>query len=217
MTISLLLASNNPHKVEELRSIIGEDASTLHIQLLLPDDIEGFPRDIAETGTTLEENAYLKASAVFQSSVLSPQALSSSFWACVADDTGLEVGALGGKPGVRSARYAGNGASFEDNRTALLEALHGIPFEQRTARFRTVLCYQDTLRTLFVEGICEGWIADHERGSEGFGYDAVFVPRDNNPTYRTFAEMTPEEKNAASHRARALSIFVRQLIALQEE
>jgi XTP/dITP diphosphohydrolase len=200
---SILLATNNAHKVAEmeaiLRSVLGET-----IQIIRPADVPSFPADIAETGSTLEENAYIKAAVIFEATGIP----------CIADDTGLETDALQGRPGVYSARYAGDNASFADNRARLLEELQGVAPEQRTARFRTVLCYRDNLRTLFAEGVCEGTITTEERGGEGFGYDAVFQPEG---TPATFAEMPAGEKNAISHRGRALASFATELSRYLDE
>jgi XTP/dITP diphosphohydrolase len=120
----------------------------------------------------------------------------------VADDTGLEVDALDGAPGVHTARYAGENATYADNRAKMLEALRGVDALRRTARFRTValVAYPDGTER-WAEGVCEGVIAEHERGARGFGYDAVFAPRDGNGL--TFAEMSIEEKHALGHRGRA--------------
>lgn len=191
--MTILLGTNNKHKVEEmaaiLRSVLGNT-----VRIVLPTDVPSFPTHIEETGTTLEENAYIKAMAIFTATGLP----------CIADDTGLEIDVLDGKPGVYSARYAGENASFADNRTKALHAMEHVDAAQRQARFRTVLCYCDHLRTLFAEGVCEGIITTEERGSEGFGYDPIFQPQNYN---LTFAEMPAEEKNAISHRGRALANF----------
>lgn len=200
---SILLATNNAHKVTEmeaiLRSVLGEG-----VRIIRPVKIPSFPADIAETGSTLEENAYIKAAIIFEATGLP----------CIADDTGLEVDALQGQPGVYSARYAGENASFADNRAKLLGELSGVPAENRTARFRTVICYKDHLRTLFAEGICEGTITTEEQGTEGFGYDAIFQPAGSE---HTFAGMTSEDKNAISHRGRALAGFATGLSRYLDE
>lgn len=190
---TVLLGTNNAHKVSEmeaiLRSIPGDE-----VRIVRPEEVPSFPAVIDETGATLEENAYIKAAVIFEATGLP----------CIADDTGLETDALEGRPGVYSARYAGENAGFADNRTRLLDELREVPPEQRTARFRTVICYRDSMRTFFAEGVCEGSITTEEQGSEGFGYDAVFRPEGSD---RTFAEMSAEEKNAVSHRGRALAAF----------
>jgi XTP/dITP diphosphohydrolase len=190
----LVLATNNPHKVRELREI-AELYAPGQLELLLPEELSQPWEGIEEVGATLEENAYLKATALFE-----------RLWVpVVADDTGLEIEALGGLPGVRSARFVGSDA---ENRRAVLELLQDVPPERRRARFRTVLCYRDHLRTLCVEGICEGWIALQERGEHGFGYDPIFIPEGSE---QTFAEMAPQEKNRISHRARALRALIAEL------
>ncbi|MBD1208084.1 MAG: RdgB/HAM1 family non-canonical purine NTP pyrophosphatase [Ignavibacteria bacterium] len=189
--IHLLIGSNNTHKAEEMRAIV-EAQGLAH--LLMPSDVQGFPTDIPETGATLEENAYIKAVTIFQATGR----------ICIADDTGLEVDALGGAPGVHTARYAGEHASYAENRTKMLAELRDVPPEQRTARFRTVICYHDHFRVCFAEGICEGHIAAKERGEAGFGYDAIFIPQGFD---RTFAEMNADEKHRVSHRGQALKRF----------
>lgn len=188
--MTILLGTNNKHKVEEMaaiiRSVLGSTAT-----IVLPTDVPSFPMHIEETGTTLEENAYIKAAIIFAATGLP----------CIADDTGLEIDSLSGKPGVYSARYAGTNASFAENRTKVLRDMEAVEKSKRQARFRTVLCYCDHLRTLFAEGVCEGVITTKEHGAGGFGYDPIFQPEGDN---RTFAEMPAEEKNAISHRGRAL-------------
>ncbi|MCS6807532.1 MAG: RdgB/HAM1 family non-canonical purine NTP pyrophosphatase [Bacteroidota bacterium] len=197
--ISLVIASHNPHKIQELQTVL----EAQHIACVVPPNtVREFPKHIPETGATLEENAYIKAVAVFHA----------TGQACIADDTGLEVDVLGGAPGVYTARYAGESASYAENRAKLLKALEGVAPEQRTARFRTVICYHDALRISFAEGVCEGRIAQEERGEEGFGYDAVFIPSGYNTT---FAEMRPEAKHAVSHRGKALRKLAAMLQAYQ--
>jgi XTP/dITP diphosphohydrolase len=184
----LVLATANPNKVKEMRDILGG----LGIDVLTLADFP--PMDeVDETGDTLEANALLKADAVYRHTGLPS----------LADDTGLEVDALGGRPGVYSARYAGPNASYEDNVAKLLGELKGIADADRTARFRTVMALRlsDT-EHLFADGVAEGRIISERRGADGFGYDPVFVPSDGDGL--TFAEMAPAEKNAISHRARAL-------------
>jgi XTP/dITP diphosphohydrolase len=203
--LTILLGTHNPDKAQELRTAI-QHALGNSVVVVMPHDVPAFPRDVAETGSTLEENAYLKALAVYQATGLPS----------VSDDTGLEVDALGGEPGVYSARYAGEGSSYADNRRKLLEALAAVKAERaegRTARFRTVVCYHDDMRVLFAEGECEGRITDTERGIHGFGYDAVFQPQGYT---QTFAELSPEEKHRISHRTRALEALAERLRAVYE-
>jgi XTP/dITP diphosphohydrolase len=149
--------------------------------------------DVEETGTTLEDNARIKARGVEAATGLP----------AIADDTGLVVDALGGAPGVFSARYAGPDAVAADNVAKLLRELDGVPDERRTARFRTVvLAAWPDGREMVVEGSVEGVIVREPRGTAGFGYDPVFVPAEGDG--RTFAEMTAEDKHALSHRGRAV-------------
>lgn len=176
-----VLASANPDKAREIQAILGG-----HELLPRPADVP----DVDETGETLEENARLKAVALVEA----------TGEAAVADDTGLEVAALDGAPGVYSARYAGEDASYHDNVTKLLRALDGV--DDRRARFRTVaLARFPDGREVLAEGVVDGTIAVAARGTAGFGYDPLFVPDEGDG--RTFAEMTAEEKHAVSHRGRA--------------
>jgi len=180
----IVCASANPHKVEELAR-------------LLPTWVDLVPRpsdigDIDEDAPTLEGNAIIKAVEI---------ANHASEWA-IADDTGLEVEALNGAPGVRSARFAGEHATDAENRALLLAKLDGIT--NRSARFRTVVALVSSKGDIqFVGGECAGTIAESERGDGGFGYDSLFIPADGDG--RTFAEMTGPEKDAVSHRGRALT------------
>ncbi len=182
--IELVCASANPDKVVEIAALLEG------VAVLLPRPPE--VPDVVEDADTLEGNARLKAAAI----------CAASGRPAVADDTGLEVDALGGAPGVYAARYAGEGVTYADNRKKLLAELAGVPERDRTARFRTVamVVHPDGSETV-VEGVCEGLITLTERGARGFGYDAVFAPRDGEG--RTFAEMSDAEKNAISHRGRA--------------
>jgi XTP/dITP diphosphohydrolase len=185
----LVLASANPDKAREIAALL-----------------EGFdvvPRpaevpDVEETGTTLLENARLKAQAL----------VDATGEAAVADDTGLEVAALDGAPGVYSARYAGEGATYADNVAKLLDALAGR--SDRRARFRTVAVarFPDG-REAVAEGVVQGTIAEAARGDGGFGYDPVFVPDDGDG--RSYAELSADEKNAVSHRGRAFRALAESL------
>lgn len=183
----LCFASHNKNKIAELRHLLGED-----YELLGLDDLD-ITEDIPETGTTLEENALLKASYVTSRHKIP----------CFADDTGLEVEALGGKPGVFSARFAGVPANNEKNLDKLLFELKGI--DHRDARFRTVIAFIDGQKENYFIGEVAGAITQERSGKEGFGYDPVFLPKGFD---RTFAEMTMEEKNAISHRGRAVRKFI---------
>jgi XTP/dITP diphosphohydrolase len=182
MSETLVVASANAHKVAEIMALLpGHDLRPR------PADLP----DVVEDGVTLEDNARLKAVAVCEATGT----------AAVADDTGLEVDALGGAPGVHSARYAGPDQDAVANTAKLLAALDGVA--DRRARFRTIALVRFPDGTeLVAEGTVEGRIAETPRGEVGFGYDPVFVP-DEDPDGRTFAEMTPEEKHAVSHRGRA--------------
>lgn len=182
----IILATNNPHKVTEIRAIL----AGLPYEVLDASAIDPAP-DPEETGSTLEANAIIKAKAFFDASGL---------WS-LADDSGLEIDALGGDPGVRSARYAGPGCTFADNNRKVLELMTGVPEHRRSARFRCVAALAmgpDTVR-LF-EGTVEGRIIEETRGTEGFGYDPIFFSPELG---RTFAEATADDKNRISHRGRA--------------
>jgi XTP/dITP diphosphohydrolase len=189
----LLLASSNPGKLRELRAILHD----LPVELVGLDEAAagggagGGPPEVAETGATFLENALLKARAYAAWSGL----------AALADDSGLEVDALGGAPGVRSARYAGEGAGDQANLGKLLRELAGVPPERRTARFRCAAVLVDpALGEWSAEGTWEGRLLAAPRGSGGFGYDPVFVP---DGWDRTSAEVDQATKDAASHRGRA--------------
>ena len=179
----LVCASANPDKVAE-------------IALVLDGLVDLQPRpaglgDVVEDAPDLEGNARLKAVAVCEAAGAP----------AVSDDTGLEVDALGGAPGVYAARYAGEGVTYADNREKLLTELAGVAEADRTARFRTVaMVVRPDGSEIVVEGVCEGRIAFADRGDRGFGYDALFIPTDGDG--RTFAEMSDAEKNEISHRGR---------------
>lgn len=188
-SLTLVLATRNPGKVKELRALLGD----LSVTLRTPADLDA-PPDVDEDQPTLEGNARKKALTLHAYTGLPT----------LADDTGLEVAALDGRPGVHSARYAGPDADDAANRTKLLRQLTGAA--DRGAQFRTVLAWVDEdgdVRTF--EGVCRGHIITEERGTGGFGYDALFVPEGES---QTFAELSAAEKNQISHRARALRQFV---------
>jgi len=187
----LVFATNNSHKLEEVRSLLPK-----HISILSLNDI-GFNDDIPETESTLEGNAVLKAKTINNRFGMN----------CFADDTGLEVIALDGKPGVHSARYAGLPANPAENTSKLLHELHNIA--DRRARFRTVIALILDSNIYYFEGTVNGKITDYPRGTQGFGYDPVFIPDGFNCT---FAEMNMAEKNAISHRAQAINILVQFLM-----
>lgn len=197
--MKIVFATNNQHKLDEIRSILGDDFQVLSLHEI------GCYDDIPETADTLEGNALLKA-----------QYVNKHFgFDCFADDTGLEVTALNGAPGVFSARYAGGeGHDSEANMDKLLRNLDGN--SQREARFRTVIAYihrnanTGTIETHTFEGIVNGVITHERHGNEGFGYDPIFQPDGYN---KTFAELGMDVKNAISHRARAvqqLAAFLKQ-------
>ena len=188
----LVIASANPDKVTEIVELLGG--------LVRLDQRPSNLPEVEETGETLEENAQLKAVAICEA----------TGQAAVADDTGLEVDALGGKPGVFSARYAGPSASYEDNVTRLLGELDGISLSRRTAQFRTVafVCYPDG-REVVAYGAVKGFILDSPRGSGGFGYDSIFAPLEGDG--RTFAEMG-KEKHLFSHRGRAFRSLLEKML-----
>ena len=184
METQLIFATNNPHKLEEVRAILEGCCRILSL-----DDI-GCREDISETASTLEGNALLKARFVNEHYGCD----------CFADDTGLEVKALDNAPGVYSARYAGDSKNPAANRQKLLRELEDKT--DRSARFRTVIALIQAGREFLFEGVVEGEIIREERGTAGFGYDSLFVPR----TYtKTFAELGTEEKNRISHRAEAVN------------
>ncbi len=185
--MQLVLATNNQDKIREIRHAL-ED---LPVTILASDDFLDFP-DPHETGATLAENAILKAREICEFTGLP----------ALADDTGLEVDALNGAPGVYSSRYAGDDVTYRDNYTKLLREMEGVPADKRTARFRCVVAIAwtpDDIQT--VEGIAEGRITEDISGDKGFGYDPVFF---STALGKRFAEMTVEEKNSVSHRGIAV-------------
>ena len=195
MSARFVLATFNRDKARELEAL-------LNVPGLALAPLADFPNAVApeETGATLLENALIKARA----------ALAHSGLPAIADDTGLEVDALGGEPGVNAARFAGPGATYADNVRLLLERLAGVPPERRGARFRTVcVVVFPEGRRIETEGVLEGRIAEAPRGEAGFGYDRVFVPEGSE---RTLAEMSAEAKNAISHRGRAARALARGLM-----
>ena len=185
-------ASKNPDKIAEMEAVLAAAG-------VVGEMVRGLEwPDVVEDAPTLEGNALLKARRAAEATGL----------AAVADDTGLEVEALGGAPGVRTARFAGEGATYESNMAALLEALEGV--SERSARFRTAAAaVLPDGREIAAEGVLEGRITVRPRGSGGFGYDPVFEAGG-----RTLAEMTPEEKNRISHRSRAVRALAAALAAL---
>ena len=179
----MVVATNNAHKLKEIAASLGQE-----IELLSLKDIQCYA-DIPETADTLEGNARQKAMYIYENYGMD----------CFADDTGLEVEALGGAPGVFSARYAGEGHDSEANMQKLLKELAGK--ENRKAQFRTVICLIRNGKEHLFEGIVKGEIILEKRGGEGFGYDPIFVPEGYD---LTFAELGDDVKNTISHRARAV-------------
>lgn len=197
MIRELVLATRNRHKAQELASLLGDLGISIRT-------LDAFPEvpDVIEDGKTCEANAIKKARAVSQATGLS----------AVADDTGLEVDALGGQPGVYAARYAGEHVTYEDNWRKLLRELSGVPHDRRTARFITVAAIASPSGEVQVaEGRLQGIITDEPAGAQGFGYDPVFfVPE----LGKTLAELSPDEKNRISHRAKAFA-QVREILGRQ--
>jgi XTP/dITP diphosphohydrolase len=185
----IALATRNPHKIREVTRICADwPVDWVSVQT---DDPAAFP-DVDETGETYLENAVLKATAVARAIGLP----------AVADDSGIEVDALGGKPGPRSARYAGPDASDERNLVELIRSIRGVPAAGLTARYRCVAALAESGSEVLVhaEGVCEGTLITRPRGHEGFGYDPIFVPVGWD---RTMAELRADEKDRISHRGRA--------------
>ena len=189
--MKLLIATNNPGKVREYEELL--ETLPAAVEITYPAQ-QGLALEVEESGETFEENARLKALAFAQASGL----------LTLADDSGLEVDALDGAPGVRSARYGGPGANDVDRYRKLLGALAGVPAGRRSARFRCVVALAQPDGTIHTaDGTCEGEIGHEPRGTHGFGYDPVFVV--DGYGGRTMAELAPEIKNRISHRGRALA------------
>ena len=194
--MEIVLASNNKHKVTELEYFINEmcrEKGIPGVKILTLRDI-GFTEEIVEDGETFEENALIKAGAVAKKGYIG-----------VADDSGLCVDALGGEPGVYSARYAGEPCDDRKNNELLLEKMKNVPEKERTAHFvSTIACVFPDGRSFVSRGECPGTILYGYRGTGGFGYDPLFLYE---PYGKTYAEINAEEKNAISHRARAMAAF----------
>jgi XTP/dITP diphosphohydrolase len=191
--MKLVFATNNENKIREIQPLIPPEIKVISLR------DAGIDIDIPEPHDSLEENAREKAQTIFSLTTQN----------CFSEDTGLEVEALNGAPGARSARYAGDKRSFAANIVKLLSNLRNKT--NRKARFRTVICLIWNNEEFFFEGICEGRITEKVKGSEGFGYDPVFLPVGSD---KTFAEMTVQEKNLYSHRRKAvdkLIVFLNQL------
>jgi len=188
--MQLLFATSNVNKVKEIQSFLPEGFSLLGLN-----DI-GFSGDIPETADTIEGNSLLKAQFIAENYNR----------ICFSEDTGLEVVALNGRPGVRTARYAGEQACNQDNISLVLKEMNAIT--ERKARFKTVISFFDGNEFKQFEGICNGCIATEVKGNDGFGYDPIFIP---DGEVHTFAEMTLAEKNKFSHRKKAFNQFLEYL------
>jgi XTP/dITP diphosphohydrolase len=185
--MQLLVATRNKHKLQELQALLAD----LKFEICSSSDKTELS-EVAEDEPTVRDNAIKKA--------LTTAAITGML--TLADDTGLEVDALQGEPGVRSARFAGEKATYPANNKKLLKLLQGVPLEKRTARFRCAVAIADREGLVdCVEGICNGTILEEERGGSGFGYDPLFLP---DGQVKTFAELPPEVKNRISHRAKAM-------------
>ena len=181
---TIIFATNNEHKIKEIQSLVGSDFTIITLEQA------GINIDIPEPHDTLQENAYEKAITIENITKQN----------CFSEDTGLEIEALNGEPGVKSARYAGGDRNFQANIDKVLEKLNGIT--NRKAQFRTVICLLWNKEVFYFEGICKGTIAETMHGAEGFGYDPIFIPEGSS---KSFAEMTMEEKNKFSHRQKAVT------------
>jgi XTP/dITP diphosphohydrolase len=186
--VKLIFASNNKHKLKELRAAIGSKVEIISLAEA------GIQQEIPEPFNSLKENAQIKAQTIHRLT---------GGENCFSEDTGLEVDSLGGEPGVHSARYAGEPASYSNNTRKLLRAL--ADSRNRRARFITVICLILHGREYFFEGRCEGQILRSPTGDAGFGYDPVFLP---DGSQKSFAEMNPKEKNLFSHRRKAADLLV---------
>lgn len=190
MVREIVIATNNKHKVEEIRSLVGDRIKIISLSEL------GCKEEIPETGETLEENARQKARYIWEKYGKD----------CFADDTGLMVDALDGKPGVYSARFAGEKCSFDDNIDLMLEMMEGKT--NRKAYFSTVICLIEQGEEKLFEGSCPGSILTERYGRGGFGYDPIFIPDGYG---ESFAEMSLEEKNKISHRGKATDKLIKYL------
>lgn len=192
--MEVLLASKNKNKIAEIKTLLSECVSDINVLSL--DDIN-YNDEIEETGTTFEKNAKIKAKVGADLGYI-----------CIADDSGLAVDALGGAPGVYSARYSGYHADDETNNTKLLSELQGVPDEKRTARYVCVIaCIFPDGKEIIVKDTCEGKILTEYRGNGGFGYDPLFFV---DKFGKTFAELSMQEKNTESHRGKAMRKFCQE-------
>ena len=188
--MKLIFATNNQHKIQEIQPLVGNEFELVTLKEV------GLDADIPEPFDTLEENASHKSKTIYKATGLN----------CFSEDTGLEVPALNGEPGVKSARYGGEEKSFEKNIDKLLKKLSSTT--EKNARFRTVVSLIINGEEIQFEGICNGRITNFRKGKEGFGYDPVFIPAG---AEKTFGEMNMEEKNKFSHRKKAVNKLVNYL------
>jgi XTP/dITP diphosphohydrolase len=199
--MKLVLASRNRHKIDEIKRVLNE-CGVVNVDILSLDDI-GYYGEIEENGTTFEENAVIKARVAADMGYMS-----------IADDSGLEVDALDGRPGVYSARYAGEPCNDENNNDKLLKELENVPDEKRSARFVSVIAFIDPeneANSFTVRGECPGVMIRERRGNGGFGYDPLFyLPKLD----KTYAEITTDEKNAVSHRGQSMRAFAKRFSEL---
>ena len=194
--MKIVIATRNRHKAVELQTLLhGVGYDAVRLDEIDPD---GKIPEVEETGTTFKENALLKAQAIAKATGLP----------AIGDDTGLEVDALGGAPGIFSARYSGENCTYEDNVKKLLRELSDVADDRRKARFKTVAVYVHKETELSAEGVVEGVITEKEEGVGGFGYDPVFSVLDMKKTY---AQLADEEKNRVSHRGKAIRSLIEKL------
>lgn len=195
----IILASNNKNKLVELK----EKLKKYGIEVVSQKEA-GYDIEVEETGTTFEENATLKAEAIYEKSKMP----------VIADDSGLEIDALNGAPGIYSHRFAGENATDEDRINKVLGLMKDVPEKERTARFKTDICFIDEKGEKHIfEGVSEGKIGFEKKGTNGFGYDPIFISENG----KTFAELTREQKNEISHRGRATAKFVEYLEKIKKK
>ena len=193
--MKLVIATHNKDKEKEI-------AKAFHPFNMTLESLQNYKEigEIVEDGLTLKDNAFIKSRTAFNYTKV----------ANIGDDTGLEVDALNGAPGIFSSRYAGENCTYDDNVNKLLDSMKNIPFKDRTARFKTVMTFTDGKRELFSEGVVEGIIANERKGLDGFGYDPLFyIPE----LGKTFAELTMDEKQKISHRGLAIKKMIDKLLS----
>ena len=190
---NIIISSSNKHKISEIITTIQPFFDKIYSLSDFP-DIE----DIKEDGTSIVENSFIKSRVAFNHTKIPS----------MADDTILEVDHLMGDPGIYTARYAGENATYEDNMNKLIKNMEGVPFAERTARFKTVVTYVDGINDFFVEGCLEGRILEEKQGDLGFGYDPIFYASEQNIS---LGNMSLEEKNKISHRAIAIQKFAHKI------